>query len=58
MGGIYINNKIIVEKEEKSQLKEDNLLLGQQVSEMEISGIEQGQQVTAMDIRIIELEAK
>ncbi|MFA6931974.1 MAG: hypothetical protein WCT05_16750 [Lentisphaeria bacterium] len=58
MSGLYTNKKIIAERQEKKKLQEDNLLLGQQVSDMEINGIEQGQQVTAMDIRIIELEAK
>lgn len=58
MSGLYANKKIIAERQEKKKLQEANLLLGQQMSDMEINGIEQGQQVTAMDIRIIELEAK
>ncbi len=56
--GVYINNKIVVEKKEKTQLKEDNLLLGQQVSDLEIAGIEQGIQVSDMEIKLIELEGK
>lgn len=58
MSGKYENKKIINEKNEKAQLKEDNLLLGQQVSDLEISGMEQGVQVSGMEIKIIELEAK
>lgn len=58
MGGVYTNKKIIAERQKKKQLQEDNLALWQQVSDLEISGIEQGQQVSAMDIRILELEAK
>lgn len=58
MSGLYANKKIIAERQEKKKLQEANLLLGQQMSDMEINGIEQGQQVTAMDIRIIELEEK
>ena len=39
--GIYINNKIIVEKKEKEQIKNENaeLLLKQAVNEMEIEGL-------------------
>ncbi len=39
--GIYINNKIIVEKKEKEQIKNENaeLLFKQAVNEMEIEGL-------------------
>lgn len=39
--GIYINNKIIVEKKEKEQIKNENaeLLFKQAVNKMEIEGL-------------------
>jgi hypothetical protein len=39
--GVYINNKIIVEKKEKEQIKNENaeLLFKQAVNEMEIEGV-------------------
>lgn len=58
MAGKYENKKVIAEKKEKAQLKEDNLLLGQQISDLEIAGMEQGIHVSDMEIKIIELEGK
>jgi len=54
--GKYKNEDLISVKKERDQLLKDNIALGLQVSDLEISGMELGFQTSEMDIRITELE--
>lgn len=54
--GKYKNDELISVKKERDQLLKDNIALGLQVSDLEISGMELGFQTSEMDIRITELE--
>ena len=54
--GKYKNEDIISKKKENEQLKADNIALGLQVSDLEISGMEMGLQNSELEIRITELE--
>lgn len=54
--GKYKNEEIISKKKENEQLKADNLALGLQISDLEISGMEIGLQNSELEIRIAELE--
>ena len=54
--GKYKNEEIISKKKENEQLKADNLALGLQISDLEISGMEMGLQNSELEIRIAELE--
>ena len=54
--GKYKNEDVISKKKENEQLKADNIALGLQVSDLEISGMETGLQNSELEIRITELE--
>lgn len=54
--GKYKNEDLISVKKERDQLLKDNIALGLQVSDLEISGMELGFQTSEMDIRLTELE--
>lgn len=54
--GKYKNEEIVSKKKENEQLKADNLALGLQISDLEISGMEIGLQNSELEIRIAELE--
>lgn len=54
--GLFFNTKIIIQNKEKASLVEDNLALGLQVSDLEISGMEQGLQMSELEIRLAGLE--
>ena len=56
--GKYKNEDLSSVKKERDQLLKDNIALGLQVSDLEISGMELGFQTSEMDIRITELEGE
>ena len=54
--GKYKNDELILVKKERDQLLKDNHMLGLQVSDLEVAGMELGFQTSEMDVRITELE--